>query len=68
MSKAVILLADECCSAASPCDHQKRDRNSICDTCQIAGLLHRLGLIADIAEGSETVNSLPHIAKIARGC
>ena len=27
----------------------------------------RLQLISDIAEGSGTVNSLPHIAKIARG-
>lgn len=27
----------------------------------------RLSQIADIAEGSGTVNSLPHIAKIARG-
>jgi hypothetical protein len=29
-------------------------------------LLEALELIADIAEGSRTINSLPHIAKIAR--
>lgn len=29
--------------------------------------LTALELIADIAEGSQTINSLPHIAKIARG-
>jgi len=32
-----------------------------------ARLQARLAMIADIAEGSGTVNSLPHIAKIARG-
>lgn len=30
------------------------------------GMLKALEQIADIAEGSRTVNSLPHIAKIAR--
>lgn len=34
---------------------------------EIERLLARLDMIADIAEGSTTANSLPHIAKIARG-
>jgi hypothetical protein len=34
---------------------------------QINRLFARLAMIADIAEGSGTTNSLPHIARIARG-
>ena len=34
---------------------------------EIKRLRASLELIADIAEGSRTVNSLPHIANIARG-
>jgi hypothetical protein len=33
---------------------------------QVAEMVATLGMIADIAEGSTTANSLPHIAKIAR--
>jgi hypothetical protein len=36
-------------------------------TKRIALARETLNLIADIAEGSRTVNSLPNIAKIARG-
>lgn len=34
---------------------------------EISALRDRLQMIAGIAEGSSTVNSLPHIVKIARG-
>jgi hypothetical protein len=30
------LTLAECCSAASPCNHQKRDPHSVCKACQDA--------------------------------
>lgn len=43
------------CSAAAQTAHAENER-----------LREALETVADIAEGSETVNSLPHIARIAR--
>lgn len=34
---------------------------------EVRELRRKMEQIADIAEGSSTLNSLPHIAKIARG-
>jgi hypothetical protein len=34
-------MAPGCCSAASPCNHQKNDPTTICDVCQKAADLYR---------------------------
>lgn len=37
-SEAEAMIG-RCCSAASPCNHQKHDPYSICDICRQAGAL-----------------------------
>jgi hypothetical protein len=33
-------MAEGCCSAVSPCAHQRNDPTTICDTCQLAAVAH----------------------------
>jgi hypothetical protein len=46
--------------------YDNRELREAVDRLTSTNLANALATIADIAEGSQTVNSLPHIAKIAR--
>jgi hypothetical protein len=60
-----IAEAIEAAANKPPCGECHLKPGETCDICRKQG--QALLTIADIAEGSGTVNSLPHIAKVARG-